>query len=223
LNFHKQELEITLIAVKVSEKTIRRLSHYARCLRLAKLRGDTIMTSQQLASKCRISSAAVRRDLSTYGEFGKQGSGYCVKELLVNIESILGTTAPPSVIIVGAGSIGCGLLESGLEGSGGYSYEAIFDNDPAKIGMKCAGKLIRPVNEIAEVIRADNEIIAVIAVTRGSGQEALDMLVDAGCKAVLSFTLEPLITPDSVEIRYLEVSTELDVLTYALRRKERSD
>jgi len=216
-------METFLIAAKVSEKTIRRLSHYARCLRLAKIRGDSIMTSQQLASNCGISSAAVRRDLSTYGEFGKQGSGYSVKELLVNIENILGTTAPPSVIIVGAGSIGCALMESGLEGTGGFSYEAIFDTDPAKIGSHCSGKLIRPVEEIRDVMRSRKEVIAVIAVTRGSGQAAIDMLADAGCKAILSFTLEPLTAPDGVEIRYLEVSTELDILTYALRRKERAD
>ena len=210
-----------LIAVKVSEKSIRRLSHYARCLRLAKIRGESIMTSQQLAINCGISSAAVRRDLSIYGEFGKQGSGYKVNNLLVNIENILGTTDPPSVIIVGAGSIGCALMISGLAGTAGYTYDSIFDNDPAKIGRQCGEKRVRPIEEIPEVIGDKKEVIAVIAVSSGSGQDALEMLIDAGCNAILSFTLEPLKAPDNVEVRYVEVSTELDVLTHSMRRKER--
>ncbi len=210
-----------MIAVKVSEKSIRRLSHYARCLRLAKLRGELIMTSQQLATNCGISSAAVRRDLSIYGEFGKQGSGYNVNDLLVNIEDILGTTNPPPVIIVGAGSIGCALMDSGLDGTGGYIYDSIFDNDPAKIGKKCGEKIIQSTDEIKNVLEVNNEIIAVIAVTGGAGQQALENLVQAGCKAILSFTLEPLRAPENVEVRYVEVSTELDVLTHSIRRKER--
>ncbi len=212
-----------MIAVKVSEKSIRRLSHYARCLRLARIRGESIMTSQQLATNCGISSAAVRRDLSIYGEFGKQGSGYRVNDLLVNIENILGTTDPPSVIILGAGSIGCALMLSGLAGTGGYTYDAIFDIDPEKIGKKCGDKLIRSVDEIPEMIKVNKEVIAVITVTGGAGQVALDYLVEAGCEAVLSFTLEPLRSPDNVEVRYIEVSTELDILTHSMRRKERAD
>lgn len=212
-----------MIAVKVSEKSIRRLSHYARCLRLAKIRGESIMTSQQLATNCGISSAAVRRDLSIYGEFGKQGSGYRVDDLLVNIANILGTTNPPPVIIVGAGNIGQALMISGLSGTGGYTYKSIFDNDPEKIGKQCGEKLIRSIEEIPETIKADNEVIAVIAVTGGAAQNALDLLVKSGCRAVLSFAIEPLSAPDNVEVRYVEVSTELDVLTHSIRRKERVD
>ncbi len=212
-----------MIAVKVSEKSIRRLSHYARCLRLAKRSGESIMTSQQMALNCGISSAAVRRDLSIYGEFGKQGSGYNVDNLLVNIERILGTNDPPAVIIVGAGSIGCALINSGLEGTGGYTYNSIFDNDPAKIGKDCAGRKIRSIEDVAGFLKDHKEVIAVIAVTTGSGQIALDKLVNAGCKAILSFTLEPLRAPKDVEIKYVEVSTELDVLTHSMRRKERVD
>ncbi len=174
-----------------------------------------------MAANCGISSAAVRRDLSIYGEFGKQGSGYNVDDLLINIENILGITDPPSVIIVGAGSIGCGLIASGLAGTGGYTYSAIFDNDPSVIGKKCGGGIVQSVEEISDYLQKENEVIAVIAVSEGSGQAALEKLVDAGCKAILSFALEPLQAPDDVEIKYVEVSTELDVLTHSMRRKER--
>lgn len=208
-----------MIAAKVSEKTIRRLSHYARCLRLAIFRGESLVTSQQLANNCGISSAAVRRDLSTYGEFGKQGSGYNVKELLHHIQEILGTLDPPEVIVVGAGNIGCALVESGLQGTGGYVYSGIFDSHEEAAGKTCGNLTVRPLSELPEFIRRNREAIAVMAVSPGQGQVALNFLGAAGCRAVLSFNVEPLQTPEGVELRYVEVSTELDVLTHSIRRK----
>ncbi len=104
-----------MIAARVSERTIRRLSHYARCLRLAGLRGEKIVTSQQLADNCGISSAAVRRDLSPTGSsesrdpvtrFGtaRQYSGDTWDHRL------------PGWAVVGAGNMGCALVRSGLDG-----------------------------------------------------------------------------------------------------------
>ncbi len=209
-----------MISARVSERTIRRLSHYARCLRLAGLRGEKIVTSQQLADNCGISSAAVRRDLSTYGEFGKQGSGYAVTELLSNIQEILGITDPPGVAVVGAGNMGCALVKSGLAGTGGYRYLGLFDHDPLKTGRECSGFTVKPVDELGDLIRSFPDLIVIIAVTTGRGQEALDHIISLGCTGVLSFNLEPLRAPEGVDLRYVEVSTELDVLTHSMRRRE---
>lgn len=202
---------------KVSEKTIRRLSHYARCLRAARLKGDRTVTSGWLSRQCGISSAAVRKDLTIFGEFGKQGSGYEVNDLLVQIESILGTCDSPSIIIVGAGNIGRALLESGLEGTGGYAYSAIFDIDPDLVGTKCAGLTVKPMDSIHTVLSGCKSCIAVVAVSQGEGQKAVDSLCRAGCRAVLSFNLEPFELPEGVKLRYMELATELDVLTHSMK------
>jgi len=206
---------------KVSERTIRRLSHYARCLRHTRIDGKKIVTSEYLARKCGISSAGVRKDLAIFGEFGKQGSGYDVQGLLANIENILGTGKPLHVIVIGAGNIGHALLESGLEGTGGYNYAAIFDSDPEKQGKICAGTAIQPMVELQETIMELGDVIAVIAVPDGEGQKCIDQLVEAGCNAILSFVLEPLDVPEGVELRYIEISTELDILTHSLMRTGR--
>jgi redox-sensing transcriptional repressor len=207
---------------RVSERTIRRLSHYAGCLRLSKARGEPVMTSGRLAEACSISAAAVRKDLALFGDFGKKGSGYDVPLLLRSIETILGVEDPPSVVIVGAGNIGLALLESGLAGAGGYHYAEVFDADPAKVGMTCCGLQIRPLEEMPFIIRNLGEAIAVLAVTHGEGQASLDRIVDAGCKAVLSFNLEPLTVPEGVFLRYVEVSTELDILTHSIRNSQQN-
>ena len=201
---------------KVSEKTIRRLSHYARCLRIARTDGTAVVTSKYLSERCGISSAAVRKDLTVFGEFGKQGSGYEVSELLENIERILGTCKPPAVIVIGAGNIGSALLESGLDGTGGYTYLAIFDNDPEIIGKTIAGVTVQPVEKLREIISEQDNVIAILAVPQGEGQNAVNSLVRTGCMAILSFTLEPLDVPKGVNLRYVEVSTELDILTHSL-------
>lgn len=205
---------------KVSEKTIRRLSHYAMCLRRARNDGVKVITSSFLSGRCGISAAAVRKDLAAYGDFGKQGSGYEVDELLRNIESILGTCDPPCVFVVGAGNIGRALLESGLEGTGGYSYEAAFDSDPRLVGTRVAGVTVRHIAQLGSSSPDPSCSIAIVAVSPGNGQKAVDRLVEAGCRSILSFNLEPLQVPDGVTLRYVEVSTELDILTHALKGSE---
>ncbi len=202
---------------KVSEKTIRRLSHYARCLRKAGADGTGVVTSKYLSERCGISSAAVRKDLAAFGEFGKQGSGYEVSDLLENIDRILGTCEPPQVIVIGAGNIGSALLESGLEGTGGYSYSAIFDKNPEIIGRTIAGVTVQPVDKLGEVVGEQGNYIAILTVPPGEGQRAVNGLVSMGCRAILSFVLEPLDVPDGVVLRYVELSTELDLLSHSMR------
>ncbi|MBD3277067.1 MAG: redox-sensing transcriptional repressor Rex [Candidatus Aegiribacteria sp.] len=202
---------------RTSEKTVRRLSHYSMCLRRAMKDGRQVITSKYLSHRCGISSAAVRKDLATFGEFGKQGSGYRVEDLLENIEHILGTVDPPPVVIVGMGNIGRALLESGLEGTGGYRYAAAFDRDPSVIGKTCAGIKIKSVEELKATIGELGSVLAIMAVPPGEGQNALNRLVAAGCRSILSFTLEPLEVPEQVCLRYLEVSTELDLLTHYMK------
>lgn len=204
---------------KVSEKTIRRLSHYSMCLRRAMATDIQIITSRYLSERCGISPAAVRKDLASYGDFGKQGSGYNVRELLENIEEILGTGSPPAVAVVGMGNIGRALLASGLEGTGGYEYSAAFDTDPEIIGRTFSGVEVRPLSDIARVAEKLGNFIAVVAVPEGRGQAAVDSVTEAGCRAVLSFTLEPIEVPEKVMLRYVELSTELDILTHHMRRR----
>jgi redox-sensing transcriptional repressor len=201
----------------ISERTIRRLSHYARCLRIARSEGRCTLTSKKLSEQCGISSAAVRKDLTLFGEFGKQGSGYDVDDLLSQIERILGSCEPPSIIIIGAGNIGRALLESGLEGTGGYTYSGIFDIDPDLVGKTYAGCTVNSMHELEAAVSDLEKVIAIIAVSRGEGQKVVDLLSRAGCRSMLSFNVEPFELPEGVELRYVEVSTELDILTHSMK------
>lgn len=204
---------------KISEIRLRRLSHYAMCLRRARDAKTPTITSSYLSGRCGVSAAAVRKDLAAFGEFGKQGSGYAVEKLLSNIEEILGTTSPPPVLLVGAGNIGRALLESGFSGTGGYSFEGAFDTDSNVVGSSFGGVVVSPLRELPARIRALGDVICVLAVPPGQGQPAADRAADAGCRAILSFTLEPISVPPGVHLRYVEVSTELDMLTHMMKRR----
>ncbi len=134
-----------------SEATLRRLSHYARCLRMAIANGIDIITSSSLAEPCGISPASVRKDLAAYGEFGKQGSGYNPEELLGVIEKILGITNPPRVVLMGAGRLGRAILEGGIPGTR-YQFHCAFDIDGRRAGALIGELTVHHVDEMRTIL-----------------------------------------------------------------------
>jgi redox-sensing transcriptional repressor len=198
-----------------AETTVRRLSRYARCLRRAIHAGTYIVTSDYLASTCGTSAASVRKDLSMHGGLGKQGSGYDATKLLKALEDILGVTQPPPLVLLGAGKLGRALLESGIPGTR-YSFEAAFDIDGRRTGSRAGDVEVRPVAEMTDSLSGTGSFIGVIAVTPGRAQEAADALAGCGCRAILSFNMEPISVKEPVSLRYADTPTELDLLSHAL-------
>ena len=202
-----------------SEATLRRLSHYARCLRMAIANGINIITSNSLAEPCGISPASVRKDLAAYGEFGKQGSGYNPEELLGVIERILGITNPPAVVLMGAGRLGRAILEGGIPGTR-YQFHCAFDNDGRRAGAVIGGLTVHHIDEMRTVLDGIKGFIGMIAVTQGAAQQAVDLLVENGCRAILSFNIEPLCAPAGVDIRYTDMPFEMDLLSHGLKTRK---
>jgi len=202
-----------------SESTVRRLSHYARCLRAAISRGLDTVTSTSLAEPCGISAASVRKDLSSYGEFGKQGSGYNTAKLLEVIESILGITEPPPLVLIGAGRIGRLLLEEGIPGTS-YRFHGAYDINPDLTGSTFGEVTVRHTDELFSRVRDLDRFIGVIAVEAGTAQAAADLLVSCGCRGLLSFNVEPLRLPEGVKIRYSDLPFEMDILAHFLKDNE---
>ena len=95
---------------RISESTVRRLSHYYRVLEEVEAEGGRLISSHRLAEREGITSAEVRKDLSTFGSFGRRGLGYSVAHLREEIRSILGLDRRWRVAVVGAGNIGSALL-----------------------------------------------------------------------------------------------------------------
>jgi redox-sensing transcriptional repressor len=201
---------------KISESAVRRLSLYLRFLQEADAAGTETISSGELAERGGTTSAQVRKDLSLFGSFGKRGMGYSVAELLDAIRGILGLTRTWRVALIGAGKLGSALFSYRDFEARGFQIRAVFDTDPAKVGATWSGLTVRADAEMDRVLRAENIEIAIIAVPAEAAQGVVDRVVAAGVGAVLNFAPMRLRVPRGVKLRNVDVTLELEGLSFAL-------
>jgi redox-sensing transcriptional repressor len=208
--------------MKIPEATIIRLSVYSRFLSQIDKRGVITISSDEIAEGVGVSSAQVRKDLAYFGEFGTRGVGYNAKDLHWHIMKILGLHHSWPVVIVGAGNLGTALsMYSGFRNRG-FRVIAIFDSDPHKVGYKLSGIEIYPLSEMEQIISKAGNVIGIIAVPSEHAQATADLLVKAGARAILNFAPCILKLPEDMIFRNVDLSVNLEILTFNLGyRKER--
>jgi redox-sensing transcriptional repressor len=205
---------------KIPYVAINRLSIYYRCLeRISEVKnlGDfEVISSSEMAEITGINSAQIRKDLAYFGEFGKRGVGYSLKNLSKELKNILGLDKKWPIIIIGAGNLGQALINyKGLE-KRGFVIEGIFDNSPIKIGEKLRQIIIQDVKEIQNFIKKKNIKIAVLTVPATSAQEVADRMVKGGIKAILNFAPIRIILSPEIKIHNVDLTIEFEGLTYYL-------
>ncbi|MGE5551687.1 MAG: redox-sensing transcriptional repressor Rex [Bacteroidota bacterium] len=200
------------------EVVIRRLPAYLRVLEALDPVETPIISSQELGSRTGISSGQVRKDLTTFGVFGKQGVGYRTGALRSELRTILHLDQPVPVGLVGAGHLGLAVARYDLErerrNPGGTQLTAIFDKDPRKIGQAVGTRVIRDVAELEDAIRAAGIRIILLAVPAIEAQSILDRAVNAGVRAFLNFAPTSLTVPEGVQLHTVDVGLELEALAY---------
>lgn len=201
---------------KISESAVRRLSLYLRLLQEAEAAGHETISSEELAARGGTTSAQVRKDLSLFGSFGKRGMGYAVRELHRQVAGILGLDAPWRVALVGAGKIGAALFGYRDFHSRGFHIHAVFDADPAKVGNRWGDLVVRPDAAMDVDLRREAIDIAIVAVPAEAAQAVADRVVAAGVRGILNFAPVRLKTPAGVSLRNVDLSLELEGLSYAL-------
>jgi len=208
-----------LKTLKIPEATIMRLSVYSRYLAEIDRKGIITISSGDIAEGVGVSPAQVRKDLAYFGEFGIRGVGYNVKDLHRNILRILGLSTEWSVSLVGLGNLGLALSTYRGFKERGFTITSIFDNDPQKIGMVIDGVEVMPVERIEEIVSQRHTQIGAITVPASSAQSIADKLVKSGVKAILNFAPVVLNVPPEVELRNVDLSVNLEVLTFNLGGK----
>ena len=206
---------------KIPEMTIRRLSVYTRCLLQLEEDGIKTVSSQELAERFNLNSAQVRKDLAYFGEFGVRGIGYYVSGLQAELQRILGLDREWAVALVGLGNLGAALFHYKGFSRQGFRIAAVFDDDPAKIGRELDGVPIFASSDLAREVQARGIQIAVVAVPAESAQPVTDQLVAAGLKAVLNFAPARLKTPKDVRLKNVDLSIELETLSFYLAKGSR--
>jgi redox-sensing transcriptional repressor len=199
---------------------ISRLPLYARSLRYLLQEGVASVSSQELGDRINVTAAQIRKDLSYFGEFGKQGIGYDVEKLLAQIEDILGLTQEWAVALVGIGHLGEAIARYEGFRSQGIRIVALFDSDPAKHGMVINNLTIHSDEQLATTCREHNVRLAIIAVPASRAQEVADMLIAADVRAILNYAPVVIQTPEGVWVRNIDPVGLLHSMTYYLAREQ---
>ncbi len=186
-----------------------RLSRYLQVLTQARKMGKTRISSQEIAEYTNINATQVRRDLSSFGKFGKRGVGYSIELLLEEIRKILRTQGQHNVALVGAGRLGQAIASSSIFAEHGINIAAVVDSDAAKIGQPIGKVSVESYGRLGDLVREHNVVVGVLAVPAESAQQAADDLVAAGVKIVFNYSEALLETPADVTVHTSNPAVEL--------------
>ena len=201
---------------KVPEGTISRLFIYLR--EIAELTKMNIhkISSAELGERTNLSDAQVRKDLGYFGQFGVSGSGYDTRELKASLEKILGKDKTWNVVVVGVGHLGSALLAYPGFKEHGLNIVTALDSDARKIGKQVKNVTIQSIDELPKAIKDKKVSIGIIAVPAKETQEVADKLIKAGVQCILNFAPTTLIVPENVKVKDVDLSRELETLSYFL-------
>jgi redox-sensing transcriptional repressor len=203
----------------IPDIAIQRLPLYLRALSQLEQQGQRITSSQELARHLQISSAQIRKDLSYFGEFGKQGTGYEIPYLIEQLKDILHLHTEWGIALVGAGDLGHALFHYNGFRPRGFYVAAVFDNNPAKIGQAIGDLTIQDEQYISKVVPQLGLKLGLIAVPPVAAQGVAEALVKAGVRALLNYAPITLTLPDGIHVHYIDPVIGLQAMTYYLSQR----
>lgn len=196
---------------------IGRLPIYLRSLERMIQDGQHVTSSQELGDRLGVSAAQIRKDLSQFGEFGKQGTGYNVDYLSEQLRLILNLDRVWDMAVIGAGDIGSALAKYQGFHDRGFQVKLIFDNDEEKVGEEIGSMMVQDIAEMPKIIREADIQVAMLAVPAESAQEVTDILVGANVKAILNYAPIQLNAPPDVIIEHIDPAIHLQKMSYYLK------
>ena len=203
---------------RIPEATVARLPVYLRSL-YELSDGPGTISSERLAEMAGVNAAKVRKDLSYLGSYGTRGVGYDVEYLLYQISRELGLTSDRPVAIVGLGNLGHALANYRGFMARGFRIVALFDADPTKVGERVGDLVIRHLDQLIEVTLEEPLAIGVIATPANAAQDVAERLVAAGVGSILNFAPVVLSVPPYVAVRKVDLSIELQILSFYQQRR----
>jgi redox-sensing transcriptional repressor len=205
-----------MVEKSIPDIVIGRLPMYLRTLEGMGQKGYLVASSQEMAKKLGISAAQIRKDLSQFGEFGKQGTGYPIEYLVGELRRILHVDREWKVAVVGAGDIGSAIARYKGFTNRGFQVAMIFDNDPQKIGTLVGTFEVQNSANLDGVIKKASIRVAMIATPAAAAQEVANHLIEAGVCAILNYAPTNLTVPAHVNVQYIDPVIHLQRLTYYL-------
>ncbi len=202
---------------EVPQVVIERLPQYLRALSRFLEEGTTVISSQQLGARLQVTPAQIRKDLSYFGRFGKQGRGYTILFLVEQLRHILGLDQTWKVAVVGVGRLGRAIISYPGFAPEGFHVVCAFDTDPALVGKLTDGLTVQAMSQMAAVLRREDVKIAIVAVPAAHAQGVVDQLVTCGIKSILCYAPVATQRPSDVHISYIDPVLALQSMTYYLK------
>ena len=203
--------------------TVARLPLYLRGLVDRAEAGVETVSSVELADLAGVNAANVRKDLSYLHAHGTRGVGYDVDHLITEISLVLGGDEPNPVIIMGVGNLGRALSSYDGFVAGGFPVAGLVDADPTVVGRRIAGKVVRAVDDLEALVTETGSTVGIVATPAHAAQEAANRLVAAGIRSILNFAPAVVVVPGQVDLRQVDLATELQILGYHQHRRSDAD
>ncbi len=210
------------MTLEIPEVVINRLPVYARALSDLAATGETVISSQALGELLDVTPAQIRKDLSYFGRFGKQGRGYNVHVLLSKLREILGIDRQWRVCLVGVGRLGQAIAEYGGFSPQGFEILAAFDSNPEVVGTRLGTVPVYHSDELDTFLRENRVDIGIVAVPAAAAQAVVDRLVQAGIRAILNYAPINAHVPADVTIRHIDPVLAMQSMTFYIKRVEPS-
>lgn len=206
--------------IEIPDVVIDRLPIYARALKLLERDGREVVISHELGAQLGVTPAQIRKDLSYFGRFGKQGRGYNVQHLSDELRQILGLDQQWTLALVGVGNLGRAILTYGGFGPEGFHIVEAFDASPEMVGQRVGQLVVRNVKEVAKVLRRSPVDIGIVAVPAPSAQGVIDTLIACGVKALLNYAPTPARVPRDIRMRRIDPVLALQSMTFYLKGRK---
>ena len=208
---------------QVPDVVVLRLPLYVRALNSILRDGDEVVSSQQLGARLHMTPAQIRKDLSYFGRFGKQGRGYDARFLLNELGQILGLDRSWHACLIGMGRLGQAIINYPGFAPEGFDIVAAFDSAADQVGNEVAGLTVKPMSALQSTIGKLSIDIAIVAVPGAQAQAVVDELAETDIKGILNYAPVGLDVPPRIVTRNIDPVLSLQSLTFYLLRNERPE
>lgn len=206
----------------ISKAVIKRLPRYYRFLGELLRNGTVRISSRELSERMGLTASQIRQDLNCFGGFGQQGYGYKVESLREEIGGILGVNQGHTVVVLGAGNLGCALIENFKFNANGFQLLAAFDINPAIVNTTISGVPVVHADRLEEYLRHNPVSVGLLTVPMAAAQAMADRLVRCGVGGIWNFTNYEISAPEQVVVESVHFSDSLLALSYMITQRERS-
>ncbi|MCC6146902.1 MAG: redox-sensing transcriptional repressor Rex [Anaerolineaceae bacterium] len=203
-----------MVSEVIPDIIVSRLPRYLQALQRMHQEGQSTTSSKELGGRLGYTAAQIRKDLSQFGEFGKQGTGYSIPFLVSQIQTILRIDRMWDILLVGAGSLGHAIANYNGFTNRGFRIAMIVDNDPDKIGKKIGGFVVQDIKNLKNQIPGSGIKIAMLTVPASVAQVVAEDLLQVGIQAILNYAPVPLSLPENIYVEYIDPLIQLQHMTY---------